>query len=568
MLDSAAVQRNAKPDAPTTTSVQSLTSSRSPSGKLVTAAWVALILAALYICYFRDLGALGFVGPDEPRYAWVAREMLETHDWVTPRLYGQPWFEKPVLYYWGAALCFKLLGVSETAARLPSAISALFATLGLAWLAWRIYGVETARFLLVVLPTTAAMIGFSRAAAPDMPFAAMLTLAMVSAAVVVGLAQHPQASASQVRVSRVSLAGLVAFGFFIGAAVLAKGPAAIILAGGATLLWALATKRWRDALRLAHPIAIAAFCATALPWYLLCARRNPEFLRIFILEHNFARFLTPVFQHVQSFWFFVPVILLGILPWTAVLAVITRHILRVDSAKTIFRSPLWFSGCWALVPIIFFSLSKSKLPGYVLPSFPPLILLFARELVPAKLGRPRGARWLVFAQAALFLGIGIAAAALQGRIPGGTGGAGISKIYFICAAIAGGLIIAALEIWRRASLGVLPSAVVFLSLIIVLGGLLKVLDPIYFSRQTAKLAFTIHPELGPQNASVYQIQRAQHYSLNFYLHRELPEWKREQKTPALVFTQWRERPGLEHLGLSCTGPSYAVATSLVVCKMP
>src|SRR6202043_3818802 len=97
--------------------------------------WAVLILLTLYVCYFSHLGAFGFIGPDEPRYAWIARDMAETGDWVTPRLYGKPWFEKPVLYYWAAALSFKLFGVSEATARLPSALSALLATLALAWLA-------------------------------------------------------------------------------------------------------------------------------------------------------------------------------------------------------------------------------------------------------------------------------------------------------------------------------------------------------------------------------------------------------------------------------------------------
>ena len=131
--------------------------------------WLVLILITLYVCYFSHLGANGFVGPDEPRYAWIARDMAESGDWITPRLYGQPWFEKPPLYYWGAAVSFKLFGVTEAAARLPSALAALMGTLALAWLAWRVYGAETARWLLLLLPTTVGMIGFSHAAATDMP---------------------------------------------------------------------------------------------------------------------------------------------------------------------------------------------------------------------------------------------------------------------------------------------------------------------------------------------------------------------------------------------------------------
>src|ERR1700676_2522940 len=140
-----------------------------PSSSLARIAWAVLIVATLYVCYFSHLGAIGFVGPDEPRYAWIARDMVETGDWVTPRLYGKPWFEKPPLFYWGAALSFKLFGVSEAAARLPSAISALLATLALAWLALRLYGAETARWFLLLLPTTVGMIVLSHAAATDMP---------------------------------------------------------------------------------------------------------------------------------------------------------------------------------------------------------------------------------------------------------------------------------------------------------------------------------------------------------------------------------------------------------------
>ncbi len=191
--------------------------------------WATLILATLYVCYFSHLGAIGVVGPDEPRYAWIARDMVETGDWVTPRLYGKPWFEKPPLFYWGAALCFKLFGVSEAAARLPSAISALLATLALAWLALRLYGAETARWLLLLLPTTVGMIGFSHAAATDMPFSAMLTIAMVCAAVVVGLMRNENTPI----LPRTPWPALFLFGFFLGLAVLAKGPAAIILSGGA-----------------------------------------------------------------------------------------------------------------------------------------------------------------------------------------------------------------------------------------------------------------------------------------------------------------------------------------------
>src|SRR5215467_9848318 len=218
-------------------------------------AWAVLIAATLYICYFSHLDVIGFVGPDEPRYAWIARDMAESGDWITPRLYGKPWFEKPPLLYWGGAVFFKLLGEGhpEFAARLPSAFSALLATLALAWLAWRTYGEECARWLLLLLPTSVGMIGFSHAAATDMPFAGMLTLSLVCASVILGLVAPDEGTPA---LPRTPWLALVLFGFFLGLAVLAKGPAAIILCAGAAFFWGLATKRRHHALRLLHPVAI------------------------------------------------------------------------------------------------------------------------------------------------------------------------------------------------------------------------------------------------------------------------------------------------------------------------
>ena len=355
--------------------------------------WLILIVATLYLCYFQNLGAIGFMGPDEPRYAWIARDMVESGDWVTPRLYGQPWFEKPVLYYWGAALSFKLFGVSEAAARLPSAISALLATLAMAWLAWRVYSGETARWLLLLLPTTVGMIGFSHAAATDMPFAGMLSIAMVFAAILLGFTRNPYLPIVPGTPWRV----LISFGFFLGLAVLAKGPAAIILAGGAVLLWAVFTKRWRDALQCLHPAAIVSFCATALPWYIICSRRNPDFFRIFIIEHNFKRYLTPEFQHIQPFWYYVPILLIAFAPWTLALVwSLVYGALRVLPARRPSAMTLLLL-CWSGFCIVFFSVSKSKLPGYILPAIPAIGLLLTRSCVALSAEGKKSFRWIRFA---------------------------------------------------------------------------------------------------------------------------------------------------------------------------
>jgi len=323
------------------------------------------MLIVLYVCLFSGLGAIGLVGPDEPRYAAIARAMAETHDWITPRLWGTPWFEKPVLYYWAAGIAMRIFGVSEFAARLPSALAGLLAVIAVKWTALRSYGIGTAWYSLLMLSTSVAMVGFSRAAGPDMLFAGLLTAAMAIAV-------------EMLRTQRPGAFLRIAFGFFLGAAVLAKGPAAVILAGGATLLWAAMSRNWLAPFRFLHPLAIAAFCVTALPWYVVCAMRNPDFLHVFIWQHNFERYATPIFEHRQPIWFYAYILLLAVLPW--ILFLIGGPSDRALRKKyfTELQSVDIFFSCWVGFPILFFSFSQSKLPSYALPAIPPLFVLLGR----------------------------------------------------------------------------------------------------------------------------------------------------------------------------------------------
>ena len=495
--------------------------------------WAILILATLYVCYFSHLGAIGFVGPDEPRYAWIARDMAETSDWVTPRLYGKPWFEKPPLFYWGAAISFKLFGVSEAAARLPSAVSAFLATFALAWLALRLYGAETARWLLLLLPTTVGMIGFSHAAATDMPFSGMLSIAMVCAAVVLGLTRNENSPV----IPQTPWLALVLFGFFLGLAALAKGPAAIILFGGAIFFWALITRRWSDAFRLFHPAAVASFCLTALPWYVICARRNPDFFRIFIIEHNFKRYLTPEFQHIQPFWYYGPIILIAILPWSVIL-------LRVGyDAVLSFRQRQWkesnslFLALWTIFPLVFFSFSQSKLPGYALPVLPPLSALAARSLVLAFQRSLAAARWVAIAVAMLL----VAPAGVfwyRTLIP--PGGIGLHPLAArllwasICALL--GFLALILALWNKSRAAFLIAIVVVLLSITAIHRRLKDIDVQNLSIRASVLEARNHwSDFAPGQASSFKLRRADQYGLNFYLRREVPMWSPDHRQPGWVF---------------------------------
>ena len=453
--------------------------------------------------------------------------MVESGDWVTPRLYGQPWFEKPVLYYWGAALSFKLFGVSEAAARLPGAISALLATLAMAWLTWRAYNGETARWLLLLLPTTVGMIGFSHAAATDMPFAGMLSIAMVFAAILLGLTRNPDLPIVPGKPGRV----LISFGFFLGLAVLAKGPAAIILAGGAVLLWATLTKRWRDALQCLHPAAIVSFCVTALPWYIICSRRNPDFFRIFIIEHNFKRYLTPEFQHIQPFWYYIPILLIAFAPWT--LALIWSAVygaLRVLPARQPSAITLLLL-CWSGFCIVFFSISKSKLPGYILPAIPAIGLLLARSCVALSAEGKKSFRWIRFAFS--YLGL-----------PGAIALSLIAHYYAVSPIQSEKMTSAAtiLFLWGIANLSLVNRGSTYdrlrataplcvLPVLVLVGGFELIATPWLTPDPSGKsLAMELEKlQSLPQFSEFYvsSMNRGQQFGLSFYLHREIPTWDPE-----------------------------------------
>ena len=480
---------------------------------------VPFILFLLYVCLFSGLGAIGLVGPDEPRYAAIARAMAETHDWVTPRLWGKTWFEKPVLYYWMAGIAMRLFGVSEFAARLPSALAALLAVAAIKWTALRSYGLGAAWYSLLMLPTSVAMIGFSRAASPDMLFAGLLTAAM---AVAVEILQKPRPGP----ILR------IAFGFFLGAAVLAKGPAAVILAGGATLLWAGITRQWLAPFRFLHPLIIAVFCATALPWYALCALRNPDFLHVFVWQHNFERYLTPVFQHPQPFWFYLPILVIASMPWT----VMAMSIFSLKWDKSEYKdSPGIFIFCWTLFPFLFFSFSQSKLPGYILPAVPPALLLISRaagRLI--ELDHRRSAIWTgitgaVFALTAAASAEKLGMNGVIYNVPS------FRIINLLILSGAGGLLTIMFGISKKPvpALITLPMFMATLVAVVVVG-ILPPADAGISARNLARESFLLNPS--GDNVGVFGLTRDWNYGLNYYYGRELPEWTIGTPLPEWLFT--------------------------------
>ena len=313
------------------------------------AGWLSIVPAGLLYLY--GLSVTGLLGPDEPRYAAVAREMARSGDWVTPRLWGEPWFEKPPLLYWMTGTAFRSGLGPELAPRLPVAALAL-AFLGFYWwILQREFGTRTAWYAVLILGTSAGWVGFSQTGVTDMPLTATFSAAMLLA-----LPWIARGDTSRLPFTAASL----------GLAVLAKGLVPLVLA-----LPLAMRGRLRDLLswRVAAP-----FLIIALPWYVLCYLRNGRaFLDVFFWQQQFGRFASPALQHSQPWWFYLPVLLAGLLPWTPLAALLASRGNWHDPRRA-------FLLVWALFGLLFFSIAVNKLPGYVLPLLPDICALMAINL--------------------------------------------------------------------------------------------------------------------------------------------------------------------------------------------
>lgn len=316
---------------------------------------------------------LGLVGADEPRYAQVAREMLQRHDLVTPVLWGHVWLDKPALYYWRAMLSFIEFGVHDWAARMPSATFALTLVV-LIYMHMRSFrrGGEVDAALITV--TCVAILSFSRGASTDMQLAAPFCIGMLG-----WYAWYETGSKFW----------LFDLYFFNATATLAKGPVAPFLALLILVIFAALRKEWSVLRRTIWWPGVALYFAIVLPWYVEVQIRNPQFLRQFFLQQNLERFGSNLYHHEQPFWYYIPVVVLALMPWAVIALTAFADAVRtslnewrarrrkghyVGHARAGDAFPE-FLVIWALVPIVFFSLSKSKLPGYILPSIPPLTIL-------------------------------------------------------------------------------------------------------------------------------------------------------------------------------------------------
>jgi 4-amino-4-deoxy-L-arabinose transferase-like glycosyltransferase len=332
----------------------------------------ALLLLALTaaLLLFR-LGSVPLIGPDEPRYARVAVEMHRSGSYLVPTLQGQPWLEKPPLYYWLAGTAFLLLGETETAARLPSVLAALLLVASTIFFGTRLHDRETGLHAGFVAATAPLTFAYGRAAAMDMLLAATVTCA-------VGL----------VALRLLGLAGRLAIPtawVFMALATLAKGPLGLLLPGLIVAGYIVASREWRHARTVLSPAGIALFLLVAGPWYLLMGRHEGRaFVDVFLLNHNLQRFTSTIHRHPGPILYYVPVLVAGIFPWSG-LALAGFGTLKPKMS----RGDL-FILLWLVLPFLFFSAAGSKLPGYILPGLPPLALITGRAAHQMALGELRG----------------------------------------------------------------------------------------------------------------------------------------------------------------------------------
>lgn len=299
--------------------------------------------------------------PDEGRYAEIPREMLQRGDWVVPHLQGQPYLDKPPLMYWLVMLSYSIFGVHDWAARIVPALAVHVSILAVYLVGRRSVGERAAYWGSLALGVSPLFVSMGRLLILDGLLAACTTVALF-------------AMFEAVRGSRVVWSWWLVAALATGLGILTKGPVAVLLL--VPPIW-LHRRLSGASCRIGFgPLGafLGVLLLVNLPWYIAIGLRAPVFLRYFFWEHNVVRFVAP-FDHIRPVWFYLPILLLGLLPVGVVAPALIRHLLSGSRRKLIQRTPelgfFLIAGLWC---VFFFSMSGSKLPTYILPAFPPLML--------------------------------------------------------------------------------------------------------------------------------------------------------------------------------------------------
>ena len=329
--------------------------------------WIhALFALGLLFVYFSGLGAYGLLEPDEGRYSEIPREMIETGDFVTPRLNYVKYFEKPALHYWLTAASQKVFGETEFAGRFWPAVLAL-GSVAVAWAtSRRMHGGQAAYYSSAVLGASLLHFAIGRINIIDMTLSFFMTLSFA------GL---------WFALKEDSRRGLMLFYAGMALAVLSKGLVGVVLPGGVLVAYSLITRDISPLKRAINRRGIVLFLILTVPWFFEVCRRNPDFFRFFFIQEHFLRYATRMHGRYEPAWFFIPILIVGFFPWAgllpgAILSALPRPLRALGREK---RDELYLL-LWFGVIFVFFSLSSSKLIPYIVPALPPMAMLMGSYL--------------------------------------------------------------------------------------------------------------------------------------------------------------------------------------------
>ena len=332
-----------------------------PSGRGALLFWLAFV-----VFWFATLSQRALISPDEGRYAMLSLAMLESGDWITPRLNGILYFEKPALQYWMGAASFMAFGINEFAARFWPALTGILSVLAVGLTARRLWG--SGQYAALVMGGSTWVIANSHFLTLDMGVTFFLTLTLCAFL----WAQHDGASPAERR-----YAMWLAWAAMAGAT-LSKGLIGLLIPGCTLVLYSLVSWQWTVWRRMQWLAGIAIFLVLAVPWFWLVAERNPGFTEFFFIHEHFQRFLTNEARREGPFWYFIPILAIGFLPWVSLLPRLVGEAWPRRAGEA-FQAER-FALIWAIFIFAFFSKSNSKLPSYILPMFPALSLLLGQTL--------------------------------------------------------------------------------------------------------------------------------------------------------------------------------------------
>jgi 4-amino-4-deoxy-L-arabinose transferase-like glycosyltransferase len=470
--------------------------------------WLGVLLSLAWtIAWFYGLDGRSLGEPDEGRYAEVAREMAASGDWLTPRLDGFNFFDKPALHYWGSAAAYSVFGVHEWTARLWCALTGLLAMMAIGWAGTRLFGRQAGGFAAAILGSTLLYAASAHINTLDMGVTAFLTVGMACFLV----AQFdPSAQRTRGRLNALMWTAL-------GLAVLSKGLIGLVLPGLVLAVYMLWRRAWSMLGRLSLPLGTLLVALICAPWFIAMSYMHPGFFDYFFIREHFTRFLSSVDDRQQPIWFFPVIVVLGIFPWTVLLPN-SMSGWRAAHEDISAQQFLWV---WVAVILVFFSLSHSKLPFYILPLFPALALLLARAAVilpAAALTRRLGAIALMGLSGALLaqlVPIGEHASVSADAFHYTMTGLSIACALVALAAFAGRLVLL-----RSQGDGLGRSWAIHLLALAALCGwqiLLMSLQPLAVNLSAASVARIIKLEMGP-HTEVFTVSMSLR-GLPFYLQR-------------------------------------------------